>query len=69
MTATRDTAPLAATVVPSFTDRAALLTGKTFYRVLDIPNVRHRRGKGATDAVLLRRLLSLDYLIERPSLT
>ena len=142
MTATRDTAPLAATVVPSFTDRAALiaalgwpdreaewialvalhtgvflrsqtavcfgesggsgrkwtwrftsalfekqqasednraifpggaravlLTVKTFYRVLDIPNVRHRRGKGATDAVLLRRLLSLDYLIERPSLT
>ena len=49
--------------------RAVLLTSKTFYRVLDIPNVRHRRGKGATDAVLMRRLLSLDYLIERPSLT
>ena len=49
--------------------RAVLLTGKTLYRVLDIPNVRHRRGKGVTDAVLMRRLLSLDYLIERPSLT
>ena len=49
--------------------RAVLLTSKTFYRVLEIPNVRHRRGKGATDAVLMRRLLSLDYIIERPSLT
>ena len=49
--------------------RAVLLTSKTFYRVLDIPNVRHRRGQDANDAVLLRRLLSLDYLIERPSLT
>ena len=49
--------------------RAVLLTSKTFYRVLNISNVRHRRGKGATDAVLMRRLLSLDYLIERPRLT
>ena len=49
--------------------RAVLLTSKTFYRVLNIPNVRHRRGKGVTDAVLMRRLLSLDYLIARPNLT
>ena len=49
--------------------RAVLVTSKTFYRVLDIPNVRHRRGQDANDAVLMRRLLSLDYLIERPSLT
>ena len=49
--------------------RAVLLTSNTFYRVLNISNVRHRRGKRATDAVLMRRLLSLDYLIERPSLT
>ena len=48
--------------------RAVLLTGKTLYRALGIPDVRHRRGKDATTQVLMRRLLSLDYLIERPSL-
>ena len=48
--------------------RAVLLTGKTLYRALGIPDVRHRRGKDATTHVLMRRLLSLDYLIERPSL-
>ena len=45
-----------------------LLTGKPLYRALGIPDVRHRRGKDATTQVLMRRLLSLDYLIERPSL-
>ena len=48
--------------------RAVLLTGKAPYRALGIPDVRHRRGKDATTHVLMRRLLSLDYLIERPSL-
>ena len=48
--------------------RAVLLTGKPLYRALGIPDVRHRRGKDATTQVLMRRLLSLDYLIERPSL-
>ena len=48
--------------------RAVLLTGKAPYRALGIPDVRHRRGKDATTQVLMRRLLSLDYLIERPSL-
>ncbi len=48
--------------------RAVLLTGKTLYRALGIPDVRHRRGKDATTQLLMRRLLSLDYLIERPSL-
>ena len=48
--------------------RAVLLTGKAIYRALGIENVRHRRGKEATTHVLLRRLLSLDYLIERPTL-
>ena len=48
--------------------RAVLLTGKAMYRALGIANVRHRRGKEATTHVLLRRLLSLDYLIERPTL-
>ena len=48
--------------------RAVLLTGKTLYRALGIPDVRHRRGKDATTQILMRRLLSLDYLIERPTL-
>ena len=48
--------------------RAVLLTGKPIYRALGIPDVRHRRGKDATTQVLMRRLLSLDYLIERPTL-
>ena len=38
------------------------------YRALGIPDVRHRRGKNATTPILMRRLLSLDYLIERPTL-
>ena len=37
-------------------------------RALGIPDVRHRRGKDATTHVLMRRVLSLDYLIERPTL-
>ena len=48
--------------------RAVLLTGKPLYRALGIPDVRHRRAKDATTHVLMRRLLSLDYLIERPAL-
>ena len=48
--------------------RAVLLTGKDLYRALGIPDVRHRRGKNATTHILMRRLLSLDYLIERPTL-
>ena len=48
--------------------RAVLLTGKSLYRALGIPDVRHRRGKDATTPILMRRLLSLDYLIERPTL-
>ena len=48
--------------------RAVLLTGKALYRALGIPDVRHRRGKDAATPILMRRLLSLDYLIERPTL-
>ena len=47
--------------------RAVLLTGKPLYRALGIPDVRHRRAKGATTQVLMRRLLSLDYIIDRPT--
>ena len=39
---------------------------KGIYRALEIPNVRHRRS--ATAGVLVRRLLSLDYVIEHPDL-
>ena len=47
--------------------RAVFLTGKPLYRALGIPDVRHRRGKDATTQVLMRRLLSLDYVIDRPT--
>ena len=47
--------------------RAILLTGKPIYHALGIPDVRHRRSKAATIVVLTRRLLSLDYIIERPT--
>ena len=49
--------------------RAVHITQKGLYAALTIPNVRHRRGaKDATTQVLMRRLLSLDYVIERPTL-
>ena len=48
--------------------RAVLLTGKAPYRALGIPDVRHRRAKDATTQVLMRRVLSLDYIVERPTL-
>ena len=49
--------------------RAVHITHKGIYAALKIPNVRHRRGaKDATTQVLMRRLLSLDYVIERPTL-
>ena len=44
--------------------RACRITHKSIYRELGIPNVRHR--KIADPAVYLRRLLSLDYVIEHP---
>ena len=47
--------------------RAILLTGKPIYHALGIPDVRHRRSKAAIIVVLTRRLLSLDYIIERPT--
>ena len=48
--------------------RAVHITNKPIYRALGIENVKHRRGKHAATPVLMRRLLSLDYLIERPTL-
>ena len=46
--------------------RACRITHKSIYRELGIPNVRHRRI--ADPAVYLRRLLSLDYVIDHPEL-
>ena len=49
--------------------RAVHITHKPIYRALGIENVKHRRGaKNTNTPVLMRRLLSLDYLIERPAL-
>ena len=47
--------------------RAVLITHKPTYRALNISGVRHRRGNEATTQVLMRRLLSFDDIIERPS--
>ena len=47
--------------------RAVLLTASPLSRGLEFPDVRHRRSKDATTVVLTRRLLSLDYIIERPT--
>ena len=48
--------------------RAVFIPYKPFYRALGIGDVRHRRGKETTTEVLMRRVLSLDYIIERPTL-
>ena len=49
--------------------RAVHITHKPINRALGIENVKHRRGaKHTSTPVLMRRLLSLDYLIERPTL-
>ena len=44
--------------------RACRITHKSIYREPGVPNIRHR--KIADPAVYLRRLLSLDYVIEHP---
>ena len=46
--------------------RACRIFHKPIYRVLGIGEVRHRRE--ANDSVMLRRLLSLDYVLEHPEL-
>ena len=47
--------------------RACRIFNKEIYRKLGIENVRHRRY--ADDSVMLRRLLSLDYVLEYPQLS
>ena len=51
---------------PQNRTRACRITDKGIYQALEIPNIRHRRF--ADPAVYIRRLLSLDYVIERPDL-
>ncbi len=46
--------------------RVCRIFHKPLYRALGIENVRHRRE--AEDSLLLRRLLSLDYILEHPEL-
>ena len=46
--------------------RAVHIANKPIYRALGIENSKHRRGaKETTTQVLMRRLLSLDYVMER----
>ena len=45
---------------------AVRISNKEIYRKLGIENVRHRRE--GDDSVMLRRLLSLDYVLEHPEL-
>lgn len=44
------------------TTRPCRISHKRIYRALEIPNVRHRRTAGPR--VLMRRLLSLDYVLD-----
>ena len=46
--------------------KAVRISNKEIYRQLGIENVRHRRD--ADDSIMLRRLLSLDYVLEHPEL-
>ena len=46
--------------------KACRISSKEIYRKLGIENVRHRRD--ADDSLMLRRLLSLDYVLEHPQL-
>ena len=47
--------------------KACRIFHKPIYRELGITDVRHRRE--ADDSVMLRRLLSLDYVLEHPELS
>ena len=54
--------------VPAISKRAKLVRifGRKLYDLLGVKDVRHRRDAGID--VLLKRLLSLDYVIEHPTL-
>ena len=46
--------------------KTCLISGKPIYRALGVENIRHRRK--ANRAVLMRRLLSLDFVLEHPGM-
>ena len=48
------------------TTRLCHVSGRGLYRALGVEHIRHRRF--GSDAVVFRRLLSLDYVLERPEL-
>ena len=46
--------------------RTCRISGKAIYRALGVENIRHRRR--ASTLLVMRRLLSLDYVLEHPGL-
>ena len=46
--------------------RLCLISNMAIYRALGVENIRHRRK--ARNSVLMRRLLSLDFVLEHPGL-
>ena len=46
--------------------RMCRISGKAIYRALGVENIRHRRKAGTP--VVMRRLLSLDFVLEHPGL-
>ena len=46
--------------------RTCRISGKAIYRALGVENIRHRRK--LTGAVVMRRLLSLDFVLEHPGM-
>ena len=46
--------------------KVCLISGKLIYRALGVENIRHRRK--ASPNVVMRRLLSLDYVLEHPGM-
>ena len=46
--------------------KSCRISSKPIYRALEIENIRHRRK--ATVSVLMRRLLSLDFVLEHPGM-
>ena len=60
----RGVATEAATPMVAGGARACQITSKPIYRALGVENIRHRRK--ASPNVVMRRLLSLDYVLEHP---
>ena len=46
--------------------RMCRISGKAIYRALGVENIRHRRK--ASRSVVMRRLLSLDFVLEHPGM-